>query len=467
MQDIRKPYTHSKYNQSISSKVKNFEASSYSHKEDDEPVNIPTSRGTRVRRNLDHMEMYPRREKVNDEEENGGRAYPDISYRNPRTIYKKNRNSFGTWAFIITIAVLVVVIGLLTYIFNRATVTIVPKYVDIDNLNKTINFTNNATSTNGSVPFIIATSSLSKSKTLQLSDSQKVEAKASGKIVIYNNYDSNTQKLIKSTRFESSSGKIYRINQSIEVPGKKGDTPGSVEVTVYADSYGADYNTDPTDFTIPGFKGTPRYKGFFARSNGPITGGSSGNISVPSLSDINAAKDELAIELAQEVKANLIKIKKDGYTGLYSASEIIYEDNQIEVLQGKTAIYKMTATGYLMLADSLVLAHTVALGVRDYANEPVHLTYEDTLSYTKKDIDHIANSDTLTILVEGSPRVVWISDKEGIKKMVIGKNRNEFKPLMKTIDSIESASISFSPLWLSSFPDDINKVSIIESLPKR
>ncbi len=470
MQDIRKPYTRSKSspNQSLNHRVEEFESNSYSQENEDAPVHIPMDRRARVRRNIDKMEMFPRkmREEI-PEDRRGGGFNSDIPYRDPRTSYKRRKTSLGTWIFIITTVVLVTGAGLLTYVFNRATVTIVPKHTDINDYHKALTFTQNLADTGGGVPFIIATSSISKSKTLVLSETRKVEAKASGKIIIYNNFDSNTQKLIKSTRFESNNGKIYRINQSITVPGKVGDKPGSIEVTVYADSYGADYNSAPTDFTIPGFKGTARYQGFFARSDGAITGGSSGNVSIASLSDINAAKDELAIELAQEVKDSLSNIKQDGYIGMYSASEITYDDNQQEVLQGASSVYKVTATGYLMLADSSALARTIAHDVRDYANEAVRLGYEDTLVYTRKDTDHIATSTPLSILVEGKPRVIWVSDENAIKKLVAGKNRSEFKPIMKTIDSIESAEIGFSPMWLSSFPTDLNKISIIESLPKR
>jgi hypothetical protein len=38
---------------------------------------------------------------------------------------------------------------------------------------------------------------------------------------------------------------------------------------------------------------------------------------------------------------------------------------------------------------------------------------------------------------------------------------------MKTINSIESAEISFSPFWLSHFPDQDKKLTVEESLPKR
>lgn len=481
MHDIRKPFTRSSSNphRDLNSRVEQFESRSYRRDDyddrevyEDGPVQIPVKR---VRRNVNDMDMYPRNRRRDDEYLYEDQADPyeatDRRVEDRRALDQGRRHrqdtQLGTWAFIATVVVLAVGAGLLTYVFNSATVTIVPKYKDITDLNKTVTFTQKSQVLAGEVPFIIATTTVTKNKTLSLSESKKVESKASGKVTIYNNYDTSPQKLIKNTRLESAAGKIYRINQSITVPGKKGDTPGSVEVTVFADSNGTSYNSGPTDFTIPGFKGTPREKTFYGKSKGSLSGGSSGNVSSASLSDMNAAKDELAIELAQEIKASLLKIKKDGYTGLYSASEIIYVDNEQEVLNGVTGTYQVTATGYLMLADSSKLAQSVAMGIRDYASEPVRLGYEDTLSFTRKDSDHIASSTSLSVLIEGKPRVIWVSDVDAIKDVVHGKKRDDFKPIMKGLTSIEGAEINFSPMWLSSFPSDLSKIVVVESLPKR
>jgi hypothetical protein len=81
-----------------------------------------------------------------------------------------------------------------------------------------------------------------------------VNTKASGTIIIYNNYSADSQKLVASTRFEAPNGKIFRISQPVTVPGKKGDTPGSIEAIITADQAGPDYNVGLVDFTIPGFK---------------------------------------------------------------------------------------------------------------------------------------------------------------------------------------------------------------------
>lgn len=469
MQDIRKPYTRSRYSNDLQSRVEQFEAARYRQDEyEDEPVQIPVKR---QRRDIDSMDMYPKRgreeelfedDEIYDEKRDSRR----MTRRDQRSQYPRKKTSIGTFVFIFVVVAFVVGVALYTYVFNSATIAVVPKYKDVGDIGKVFLFSKDGTDVAG-IPFKLESTSLSKSKTLPLSESKKVEAKASGKITIVNNYDNLPQKLIKNTRFESSKGKIYRINQSIEIPGKKGDTPGTLDVTVYADSTGAEYNTTNDTFTIPGFKGTSREKGFSAKTKGPISGGSSGTVSLPSLSDINAAKDSLAVELGKTIQDEVTKIKKDGYIPMYSAVEIIYEDNEDEILKGATSVYQVTATAHIPFALASKLAEAIAKTFGDYDDAPVRLSYTETLTFTRKQTDHVTSSSTLSILVEGKPRVVWTTDIDTIKSLVQGKDRDEFKPLMKTINSIESAEINFSPMWLSHFPKESSKLIVVESLPKR
>ena len=108
---------------------------------------------------------------------------------------------------------------------------------------------------------------------------EQVDEKASGKITIFNEYSEKVQRFVKNTRFESPKGKIYRIAESVDIPGMKKSendiVPGKVTVTVYADSPGEEYNLPDTKtfFTVPGLKDSPMFKGFYAESITPIVGG--------------------------------------------------------------------------------------------------------------------------------------------------------------------------------------------------
>ncbi len=93
--------------------------------------------------------------------------------------------------------------------------------------------------------------------------SVKVDKKASGTITVYNNYSADPQDLVATTRFQTADGLIYRIDKPITVPGTtvvNGKTiPGSIDAVVTADVSGDKYNISNADFTVPGFKGGPKY----------------------------------------------------------------------------------------------------------------------------------------------------------------------------------------------------------------
>ena len=195
MHDIRKPYTRSNSNQNLTSRVEQFETRSYEREayeeregrleREDGPVHIPLRK---VRRNVNDMDMYPRRrmDDIRESSEDQNNYEQDVRSQNQNQRRTRSQSSLSTWLFIIIISLLAIGAGLLTYIFNSAKVTIVPKFTDITDFKKEITFTQKSLVTTG-VPFIVATSSFTKTKILPLSESKKVESKASGIVTIFNN----------------------------------------------------------------------------------------------------------------------------------------------------------------------------------------------------------------------------------------------------------------------------------------
>lgn len=107
---------------------------------------------------------------------------------------------------------------------------------------------------------------------------EKSGTKASGTITAFNEYGSESQLLIASTRFLSSNGKIFRTTKDIYIPGANiiddEIIPSSIDVEVMADYWGSEYNIGPSDFTIPGFKGTVKYVSLYGKSDTAMSGGS-------------------------------------------------------------------------------------------------------------------------------------------------------------------------------------------------
>src|SRR3989338_412417 len=165
---------------------------------------------------------------------------------------------------------------LLSAFFAGATVTVYPRTATVEvpaRLEARLNAPLNA------LAYETFTVTRSATTATPATGTKTVSRQASGIITILNSYSSASQRLIANTRFEAPDGKIYRIRDSITVPGstKKADgtlTAGTIIATIYADSPGEAYNRSAaTTFVIPGFKGDPRYNGFSAVSKGAISGG--------------------------------------------------------------------------------------------------------------------------------------------------------------------------------------------------
>ncbi|MBP7811410.1 MAG: hypothetical protein KA054_01040 [Candidatus Moranbacteria bacterium] len=132
--------------------------------------------------------------------------------------------------------------------------------------------------------------------------------KARGILVITNEYSSDAQPLIATTRFETSDRKIFRLVESVTVPGvtivdgKR--QPGVVEAVVIADAPGDAYNIAPADFTITGFKGGLKYDKIRARSSKGFSGGGGNEESISSITKENI--DSAVQKLKEQSKQDFI-----------------------------------------------------------------------------------------------------------------------------------------------------------------
>ena len=145
------------------------------------------------------------------------------------------------------------------------------------------------------------------SMTLSATATEDVLTRATGAIVIFNNYSTAPQKLVVNTRFANSNGLIYRIAQSVVVPGKTTKngktTPGSVRRQSLPTKLEHKYNIPFPISLFLDLGSEPQYDGFFARSDTPMTGGFSGTRPVYWESLGRKRKVPFAAHLASDVIA--------------------------------------------------------------------------------------------------------------------------------------------------------------------
>jgi len=354
-------------------------------------------------------------------------------------------------------------LAIMTFVFNRATVVINPKFTDVNV---------DGMYTIPKADFVVDFASSTQSQKVLKSEPKEVNQKATGKITIYNNYSDQSQVLIKNTRFESPEGKIFRIGDSVTVPGMQNGNPGTITVPVTADSYGSDYNIKPTTFTIPGLKGTTRYNSFSAKSDQPMTGGISGMVQIVSDIDIEAAKTALQPKVQTDLENTYNKITHDGYYTLYGMPNIVYSDNQDELMTTSAeSEYKLTglATIYSINKDDLAKMIAEKTLASEYnLQDGVKLDNIDSLSFsiaTSSD----PNSDNLELNITGRARIIWTYDSEQLKNKLKGNSKSTFTSAINEYNSnhdnvILNATTELQPSWLRKFPVQVSRINIVEKI---
>jgi len=400
----------------------------------------------------------------------GENLHTDESSRKPPA--RQRTKDYGSdyehpriWLWVVAFGSVIFVLFVLSTLFTGASAKIVPTQATIalDN-----SFTARKDAVDDGLPFKLVVVSDEVIKDIPTSEKREVERKASGSIIIYNAYSSREQRLIRNTRFETPDGKIYRIPESTVVPGtdvQNGEIiPGSIEVKVYADAPGELYNVDLSDFTIPGFKGDPRYDKFYARSKTPMTGGFSGKVNVVPDTEISSVRTEMQEELKNKLLENALSQVPEDFI-LYSDAAFFTFIGQEGPYETKENILSVVEKGTLnaIIFNKEGLSKYVAEGnLSTYDGAPILIRDLEDLSFivpNKLSIDPI-NDDTFTFLLSGTAHLVWLVDNEALKRDLAGIRKDEFSNVVEEYSSIKRAEATIRPFWSGTFPEDPEDITI-------
>ncbi|MFA6535995.1 MAG: hypothetical protein WCT25_01025 [Candidatus Paceibacterota bacterium] len=316
---------------------------------------------------------------------------------------------------------------------------------------------------------------------LKKSDSEEVKANgeeavsqsASGQIIIYNNYSGATQRLIKNTRFQTAEGLVYRIHDSVTVPGrtKSGGVyvPGSVETTVYADEAGEKYNLGLVDFTIPGFKGDPRYQGFYARSKTTMIGGFVGTVKKVEEADRIAALAKVEARLNEALRAEVKKSIPQGFTIFNETIKIGFTPTPIATVDKNTASVGETGELKAVIIESGRLARAVAEStLATFDKKPVEIANLADLKFAlvSQGAGKTGSDQALTFTLKGQPIIVWSVDTKALKTDLVGLVKSDTSRVFANYPGIKDASVSVRPFWKSNLPDEENRINIEIVEPK-
>ncbi|MBI2099680.1 hypothetical protein HYT45_04750 [Candidatus Uhrbacteria bacterium] len=303
------------------------------------------------------------------------------------------------------------------------------------------------------------------SKEVEAKTLEYVERRASGSVIVYNNYSKQSQRLIKNTRFEAPDGKIYRIRESVVVPGQRQidgkTTPGQTEVVIYADEPGVEYNKDLSDFTIPGFKGTAHYGTFYARGKTPLHGGFRGNVKTVGAAKLARVRDELQDEAKKRLLASAQAQKPENFALFPDAVFVLFSDAEAplkdkEGHEGARALVSEEAVLYGIIFEKEKFGEflTEKLDLMEAGGRIVARNIEDLdfkiIDKTNFDPE---NDTQFSFTLKGKPQFVWEFDAEELREELRTVPKSQLAAVLLGFPSITRAEVTFRPFWKRSFPE--------------
>lgn len=290
--------------------------------------------------------------------------------------------------------------------------------------------------------------------------------KARGIITVYNSYSSSPQTLVKTTRFLSQDGKLFRTTKTIVVPGAKVEdgklVPSSIDVEVIADQIGEEYNISPSSFTIPGFRGSPKYNGFYGKSKDYMKGGADGEVSYITKEDVEKARDTLAKKLFDVAKNELenqipqaLKIIPNSQEDKIISFEVEPNENSIAT----KFVVKMKTVSYVFLFDQEDLSNLIHQSVLSkITNKKIPDINTQKIEFKSSIVDF--SRGIVNLNITASEIAYADIDEKALKLNLAGKRKNEVNDVFATETNIEKADVVLWPFWLLSIPKDLDKIKI-------
>lgn len=366
---------------------------------------------------------------------------------------------------------LAIVASSLYYILPVAKIVIVSKKDKISSESVVIVDKNIPQISGDKIPGQIVQLEESLSREFSASGKTAAAQKAKGIITVYNAFGPNPQTLVATTRFLTEDGKLFRLDKTVTVPGAKVEdgkiTPSSIDVQVTADQAGEDFSIGPSDFTIPGFQGTPKYAGFYGKSSAAMAGGSTGAAQIVTKEDIAKAKEEIRKELESRIREELLGKIPTGLKFIEDAAEQRVNELAANVEAGEKA-EKFEMKGKIILKVLLFKESDLDIWIDQNVGAQVPVGYAMTLgtrvvAYGKPELNLTQGWMRMPFKIE--QEIAGKIDAEAFKERIAGKDENQIRQIITQEPGIESASVTFWPFWVSKAPVSSNRIQIIIQNP--
>lgn len=392
-------------------------------------------------------------------------------------IVVENGNKKSVNRLFVSIALFVIIVGgaiSLSALIGKSELTIFPEYREP---NVSAEFTAYPDKRDGSLSYEIMTLESVSESQVKASGQVQVEELATGVIQIIKTTP-GAERLIKNTRFRSPEGLVFRIKESVVIPGSVKDTsgasvPGTIQAEVFADDVGEQYNLDAgKTFDIPGFKEggfTELYNSISARSDQTFTGGFSGAKFQINDDELSTARQALQIQLRNDLLARVESEKPAEFVAFKDAVAITY--NQLPAVEYgqdlvtikeqailQIPLFKNTELGSFLAKETIATYDGGVVRVDD----PAVLRFKYSHATTSSSV--IANETSLTFSLTGKPLLIWSYDAKALTRDLAGLPKTAINNAVTAYPGIDAARVHITPFWQRKFPENPEEIIIIEEL---
>ncbi len=315
------------------------------------------------------------------------------------------------------------------------------------------------------IPAEIAEERETISKEVPATGEKELTERARGTITIYNEFSSSPQTLVKTTRLISKKdGKLFRTAETIIVPGAKveGGTiiASSITVEVRADEEGEEYNIGPSEFSIPGFAGTPKHDKFYGKSTAPMRGGARGKVRVVEQKDFDEAQAVAKQEATDSLGKKLDAKATLGLTLLEKARAVEFEKISTSADVGdpgeKVAV-TVDVRGRALLFNQEHLKEFVESALRAKIIEGQEVV-ENSVVVTYNDIKVDFAKGTAKLFMQVEASVAYQIDEGLLKDQLAGSDQGKAEQVLSQIPA--KSEVSLWPFWVRRVPADPKKIEV-------
>lgn len=305
-----------------------------------------------------------------------------------------------------------------------------------------------------SLPAVVTSSKFYWSEKYTPTATREVDGTSKGEIIIYNKTGED-QPLVKTTRFLTPDGVLFRLSDRVLVPAN-----GQITAAVYADQPGAKSDIGPAKFTIPGLN-PEKQKVVYGESVKPMAGGS-GKVGVVSENDFKTAEADYAEKAKQAFLKTLTgapqeydqKIVSISQSDASSTHPIGAEAGEFTISGSNTIVTVLYSGNNL----DEILKKEVSAGIDTASEKILSIGAEPKISVASTDFT--SNSAQLTVSTEA---IVTLDANAPLlnKENFLNKQKGEIERYIVTLPHVTGMEIKFTPSWINKTPSVVDKLKIV------